>query len=156
MIAITPEDAMHRSRVVSLAFALLFGAGAAHADGKFGVFDAWIRSAPPGATMLAGYATLKNTGDAPLSVLTAQSDAFRMTSLHETIVANDVVKMRDVHRLVIPPGGEIRMEPGGRHLMMMQPRHEIVVGDKVEVVFLLLDGTRVQTYFNVVAADAPD
>ena len=69
---------MHRSRVVSLAFALLFATGAAHADGRLGVFDAWIRSAPPGTTMLAGYATLKNTGDAPVTVLTAQSDAFRM------------------------------------------------------------------------------
>jgi len=156
MIAITPEDAMHRSRVVSLAFALLFAAGSAHADGRLGVFDAWIRSAPPGTTMLAGYATLKNTGDAPVTVLTAQSDAFRMTSLHETIVANDVAKMREVHRLVVPPGGEVRMEPGGRHLMLMQPRHEIVVGDKIEVVFLLRDGTRVPTYFNVLAADASD
>lgn len=147
---------MHRSRVVLLALALLSGAGAAHAEGRLGVFDAWIRSAPPGATMLAGYATLKNTGDTPVTVLTAQSDTFRMTSLHETIVANDVAKMREVHRLVVPPGGEVRMEPGGRHLMLMHPRHDIAVGDKVEVVFLLRDGTRVQTYFNVLAADASD
>jgi len=156
MITIMPEDAMHRLRVVPFALALMLGAGAAHAEGSFGVFDAWIRQAPPGATMLAGYATLKNSGDAPITVLTVQSDAFRMTSLHETIVANDVAKMREVHRLVVPPGGEVRMEPGGRHLMLMQPRHEIVVGDKIEVVFLLLDGTRVQTYFNVLAADASD
>lgn len=147
---------MHRLRVVPFAMALMFGAHAAHAEGKFGVFDAWIRQAPPGATMLAGYATLKNSGDAPITVLTVQSDAFRMTSLHETIVANDVAKMREIHRLVVPPGGEVRMEPGGRHLMLMQPRQEIVVGDKIEVVFLLLDGTRVQTYFNVLAADASD
>ena len=40
--------------------------------------------------------------------------------------------------------------------MLMQPRHEIVVGDKIEVVFLLRDGTRLQTYFNVLASDASD
>ena len=147
---------MHRSRVVPLALALILGAGTTHADGKLGVFDAWIRQAPPGATMFAGYATLKNPGDAPITVWTVQSDAFRKTSVHETIVANDVAKMREVHRLVVPPGGEVRMEPGGRHLMLMQPRHEIVVGDKIEVVFLLRDGTRVQTYFNVLASDASD
>ena len=148
-----------RNRVggfIGMVFALLGSAGTAQAAGKLGVTDAWIREAPPGASMLAGYATLKNTGDAPVTVLTAQSDAFRMTSLHETIVANDVAKMREVHRLVVPPGGEVRMEPGGRHLMLMQPRHEIVVGDKIEVVFLLRDGTRVPTYFNVLAADASD
>jgi copper(I)-binding protein len=156
MIAIVPEDAMHRLCAVPLALVLMFGAGVAHADGKLGVFDAWIRQAPPGATMMAGYATLKNAGDAPITVLTVQSDAFRMTSLHETIIANDVAKMREVHRLVVPAGGEVQMTPGGRHLMLMQPRHGIVVGDKVEVMFLLADGTRVQTYFDVLASDASD
>ena len=62
---------MHRSRAVPLTLALLFGAGFARAEGKLGVFDAWIRQAPPGATMMAGYATLKNTGDMPVTVLTA-------------------------------------------------------------------------------------
>src|SRR5690348_12003275 len=101
MITIMAEDAMHRSSAVPLTLALLFGAGVAHAEGKLGVFDAWIRQAPPGATMMAGYATLKNTGDAPITVLTVQSDAFRMTSVHETIVANDMAKMREVHRLAV-------------------------------------------------------
>ena len=74
--------------------ALCWTTAVAHAAGRIGVFDAWIREAPPGATMLAGYATLKNTGDAPLTILTVQSDAFRMTSLHETVVDGDIVRAR--------------------------------------------------------------
>src|SRR5690349_20517172 len=76
IIAATPEAAMVRLRVVPLLLMLLFASTCAHAGGKLGVFDAWIRAAPPGATMMAGYATLKNGGDAPLTVLTVQSDAF--------------------------------------------------------------------------------
>lgn len=147
---------MHRPRVVPLLLMLLFVSNTALAGGQLGVFDAWIRAAPPGATMMAGYATLKNSGDAPLTVLTVQSDAFRLTSLHETIVAGDVSKMREIHRVVIEPGREVRLAPGGRHLMLMQPRHEIGVGDKVQVMFLLADGTRLETYFDVVAPDAVD
>lgn len=147
---------MHRSCVVPLLLMLLFASTSALADGKLGVFDAWIRAAPPGATMMAGYATLKNSGDAPLTVLTVQSDAFRLTSLHETIVDGDVSKMREIHRVVIEPGQEVRFAPGGRHLMLMQPRHEVGVGDKVQVMFLLADGTRLETYFDVVAPDAVD
>lgn len=143
-------------RVVPLLLMLPFASSSVHADGKLGVFDAWIRAAPPGATMTAGYATLKNSGDAPLTVLTVQSDAFRLTSLHETIVDRDVSKMREVHRLVLEPGSEIRLAPGGKHLMLMQPRHEIAVGDKVQVMFLLADGTRLETYFDVVAPDSGD
>lgn len=147
---------MVRPRFVPLLLMLLSASTSAHADGKLGVFDAWIRAAPPGATMMAGYVTLKNSGDAPLTVLTVQSDAFRLTSLHETVVERGVSRMREVHRLVIEPGGETRLAPGGKHLMLMQPRHAIEVGEKVQVMFLLSDGTRLETYFDVVAPDSTD
>ena len=134
--------------------ALLALCGNAHAEGKLGVTDAWIRPAPPGATMLAGYATLSNTGDAPLTVLAVQSPGFRMASLHETIIDKGVAKMHELHRLVIAAGQTVMLQPGGKHLMLMDPRKDIVAGEKIEMMFLLDDGTRVETYFDVVAADS--
>ncbi len=136
------------------AVAMLLSAATAHAAGKLGVYDAWIRAAPPGSTTLAGYATLTNTGDAPLSILTVQSDAFRQSSIHETILERGVAKMRELPRIDLAPGATIGMKPGGAHLMLMDPRHPIVAGEKVEIVFLLADGTRVETYFDVVAPEA--
>jgi copper(I)-binding protein len=138
---------------VWIALALFSVATSVHAEGKLGVTDAWIRAAPPGASMLAGYATLKNTGDAPISVLTVQSDVFRMASLHETVIEGSVSKMRELHSLDLAPGQSVTLQPGGKHLMLMQPRHEVVAGEKVEMLFLLADGTRLETYFDVVAAD---
>ena len=142
-------------RIACVWVALCCVATVARAEGRIGVFDAWIREAPPGATMLAGYATLKNTGDAPLTILTVQSDAFRMTSLHETVVEDGVARMREMHRLQIPAGGEVQLAPGGKHLMFMHPRGEIAAGDQVGVTFLMANGSRVETYFDVVAPD-PD
>lgn len=139
-------------RLVLLLVASL-AAGAVHAEGRVGVFDAWIRAAPPGATMLAGYATLKNSGNAPITILAVQSEVFRMTSLHETVVDGDTAKMREMHRLVIPPGGEVQLAPGGMHLMLMQPRREIQVGEQVAVTFMMSNGARVDTYFDVVSPD---
>lgn len=147
----------HLQRGLALiACALLGSTGIAHAAGKLGVTDAWIRLAPPGASMMAGYATLSNSGDEPVRVLTVQSDAFRMASLHETIIDKGVAKMREIHRLVIAPGATVTLEPGGKHLMLMQPRHAIVAGEKIEVMFLLSDSTRIETHFDVHGADAPD
>jgi copper(I)-binding protein len=37
--------------------------------------------------------------------------------------------------------------------MLLDPRHPIVAGDKIHMVFLLNDGTRVETYFDVIAPD---
>ncbi|MEP7045001.1 MAG: copper chaperone PCu(A)C [Dokdonella sp.] len=135
-------------------FALFGAAAVAHAGGKLGVTDAWIREAPPGATVLAGYATLKNSGDAPITVLTVQSDAFRMASLHETVIEDGVSKMREMHRIELAPDASITLQPAGKHLMLMQPRQEVHAGDKVEMLFLLADGTRLETYFDVVAPSA--
>lgn len=129
---------------------------AAHAQGKLSVQDAWIRAAPPGARMMAGYATLTNTGDAPLSVLTVQSDAFRQSSIHETVVERDVSRMRELPRVDLAPGATIQMKPGGAHLMLVEPRHPIRAGEKVRIVFLLADGKRVETLFDVVAPEATD
>jgi len=158
IIAATMEDAM-RNRVggfIGVVFALLGSAGSAQATGKLGVTDAWIREAPPGASMLAGYATLKNTGDAPITVLTVQSDTFRMASLHETLNDDGVSRMRELHRIELAPGASVTLKPGGKHLMLMQPRHEVHAGDKIEMLFLLDDGTRLETYFDVVAPSTSD
>ena len=134
--------------------AMLLSAATGHAQGKLSVYDAWIRAAPPDARTLAGYATLTNTGDAALSILTVQSDAFRQSSIHETIIDHGVAKMHELPRIDLAPGATIAMKPGGTHLMLMEPRHPIRVGDKVPMVFLLTDGTRVETYFDVVAPEA--
>ncbi|HEX5122132.1 MAG TPA: copper chaperone PCu(A)C [Rhodanobacteraceae bacterium] len=133
---------------------LLVVAPSARAEGKLTVYDAWIRKAPPGVSMMAGYATLKNEGDTPIKVLTVQSDAFRQSSIHETVVERGVSKMRELPRVDMAPGATVEMKPGGAHLMLVEPRHPILVGDKVHMVFLLADGTRVETYFDVLAADA--
>jgi copper(I)-binding protein len=148
---------MHRLQGFSgiAVIAILFAAStAAHAEGKLTVFDAWIRAAPPDSRMMAGYATLKNTGDTPIKLLTVQSDAFRQSSIHETVAEHDVTRMRELPRLDIAAGATIEMRPGGRHLMLLDPRHPIVAGEKVHMVFLLDDGTRVETYFDVIAPPA--
>ena len=132
---------------------MLVAAPSARAGGKLTVYDAWIRQAPPGVSMMAGYATLKNEGDAPLKVLTVQSDAFRQSSIHETVVDRGVSRMRELPRVDLAEGATIEMKPGGAHLMLSEPRHPIVVGDKVHMVFLLEDGTRVEANFDVVAPE---
>ena len=136
--------------------ALSIACASAHAEGKLGVLDAWVRAAPPGSTMLAGYATLTNTGDARVSVLTVQSNAFREASIHETVVERGVSRMRELPRVDLAPGATIELKPGGNHLMLSDPREPIVVGEKIEVIFLLSDGKRVTTNFDVVAADATE
>jgi len=127
----------------------MLAAAPVHAGGELGVFDAWIDAASADGVTWDGYATLKNTGDAPVVILTVQSDGFRMTSLHESAGA----RTRELHRVVIAPGDTLQLAREGRHLVLRHPREPVVKGARVSVRFLLADGQRVETWFDVTAAD---
>ena len=119
-----------------LKFGLLLALGCAmnaHAAGKLVVEHAWIRIAPPGAAMLAGYATLKNAGDAPFVVTGASSADFGDVSLHESFGKDGIERMRPLGDLTIAPGTSVAFAPGGRHFMLMDGRRELKAGDVVKI-----------------------
>ena len=107
--------------------------GQAMAAGKLVVEQAWIRTAPPGAMMLAGYASLRNTGDAPLVVTGADSTDFGSVSLHQSAEENGVERMRPLGKSEIAPDASVVFAPGGKHLMLMQPARGLKSGDTVKI-----------------------
>ncbi|HVJ61888.1 MAG TPA: copper chaperone PCu(A)C [Tahibacter sp.] len=127
----------------------------AAAAGKLVVDDAWIRAAPPGVRMLAGYARLTNAGDAPLVVTGATSAAFGDVSLHASAVEDGVAKMRPLPRLTIAPGATETLAPGGKHLMLMQPAATLEVGAKATIT-LTVEGGGDGTAEFVVRDGAPE
>ncbi|MBK8124626.1 MAG: copper chaperone PCu(A)C [Dokdonella sp.] len=126
----------------------------AWAAAQLSMVNAWIPQAPPGAGAMAGYLTISNGGDAAVDILAAQSDRFRMVSIHETVIENGVARMRELTRLELAPGKTVQFKPGGLHLMLMQPRSEVMPGEHIEITFLLSDGQRLPAIFEVQAADA--
>jgi periplasmic copper chaperone A len=126
----------------------------AQAGSHLVVEQAWIRTAPPGAMMLAGYASLYNEGDAPLTLTGADSADFVSVSMHESVVENGVESMRPLGRLNIAPGARVEFSPGGKHFMLMRPTHELKSGDKVRV-HIATDGGGGTTVQFTVRDEAP-
>jgi len=92
--------------------------------------DAWVKSAPDG--MSAGFGMLENTGDADVTVVSVESDVSPMMELHETVEneAGEMV-MREIEGgFVIPAGGELALEPGANHIMLMGLEGPLVAGDE--------------------------
>lgn len=138
--------------------ALLRGFGAAlllmigtvaHAAGRLTVEDAWIRAAPPGAMMLAGYMALGNTGDAPVVLVAADSDAFGDVSMHRTVEEDGVARMRPLERVIVAPGQRVTFAPGGMHLMLMRPKRALHAGDRITIRLRQADGTATPVEFTV-------
>lgn len=116
--------------ILLLAFA---GVANAQAGGRLVVEQAWIRAAPPGAMMLAAYATMRNEGDASLSLIGVDSADFASVSMHETVAENGIERMRPLERVEIPSGAHIEFSPGGKHFMLMRPARELRTGDTVKI-----------------------
>lgn len=106
------------------------------------VEGAWIRMPPAGLPMMAGYARITNPCRAPLAIVGVHSAAFADASLHETRVEGGISRMRATPALRLAPGGSAVLEPGGFHLMLMQPVKPLHAGDRVAIEFTLDDGRR--------------
>ena len=68
------------------------------------ITDAWIREAPPGATVLAGYLRATNRSDAGLDIVAIHSEVFERIELHRTVIEEGVARMLPVARLEIAAG----------------------------------------------------
>ena len=138
----------------ALTFAMLPLAGQALADGRLKVEHAWIRAAPPGATMLAGYAVLHNSGDAPVVVHAASSGDFAAVSIHETIEVDGVERMQTLEQVEMAPSATVTFAPGGKHFMLMRPSRTLAPGATVTVHLETNDSDGVDANF-VVSEDEP-
>ncbi|MFJ4165571.1 copper chaperone PCu(A)C [Microbacterium sp. NPDC089698] len=81
--------------------------------------NAWVKSAEDG--MSATFGTLTNSSGDDVTVVSVASEASNMLQLHET-VANESgeMVMREIKGgFVIPARGELALEPGGNHIMLM-------------------------------------
>jgi copper(I)-binding protein len=103
----------------------------------------WIRSAPPAASVMAGYLRFEAGGTA-VTITGAECAGFGTTELHESAEVDGVATMRELARVEVPAGGSIDFAPGGKHLMLMSPTAIPAAGETVACTLLLADGTRLE------------
>lgn len=118
------------------------------------VADPWIRAAPPTARVLAGYMVVDNPGTQAATLVGAASPLAGMVEIHETVVTDGVASMEHRPELVIPAGGQLVLEPGGAHLMFMQPSAVPGEGETVPVTLRMGDGRSLEIDFAVRAGAA--
>jgi periplasmic copper chaperone A len=78
----------------------------------------------PGTTTGAAYLTLRNPGDAPVTVTAVTSPQYDAVHLHESVADDGVARMRPLPSLLIAPGAAERLEPGSKHLMLVGRRDD--------------------------------
>lgn len=104
------------------------------------VTDAWVKVAKTGA-MSAAFGIVKNPTDKPVTLVAVESAVSPM-QVHEMAMVDGSMVMRRVEKLTIPAGGQLVLEPGGNHLMMMKLSKPIKAGAMLPVTLTMSDGSQ--------------
>lgn len=106
------------------------------------IFDPWVREAPPGASALAAYMVLENSGDTVQVLTGISSPVSDSVEIHRTIITDGVARMVQQQSVTIPPGEKLTFESGGYHIMVMNPP-ALKAGERVPFTLQLQDGSTV-------------
>lgn len=94
----------------------------------------WARLAPASAPVAGGYLTLTNTGAQPDTLIGGTTAAAERVEIHEMRIEDGVARMRPLRDgQEIGPGASVELEPGGTHLMFVNPVRAFSEGERFEV-----------------------
>lgn len=125
---------------VGLAAGLSMAHAAEHAaQGGLLITQAWVRPAVKGQSGTGGFMRLLSPQG---GTLLGFESPVATAELHEMAMDGDVMRMRPLKALTLPAGQPVDLKPGSYHLMLMNLKKPLKVGDVVPVTFKLqgMDG----------------
>ena len=105
------------------------------------VENAWARAVtvemgeegPRPGTNSTVYLEIRNRGPGPDRLLGGETGAASRVELHESVLAGDVMRMRQVEGVDLPPGEVVKLIPGSFHIMLLDLRRSLVAGDTLSL-----------------------
>jgi len=111
-----------------------------YADGSIVVSDDWIVAAPPNARVIAGYMTIKNKSSQTRKLIKVSSEHFKRIEIHRTEMHGDIMRMVPQDELDIPARGNVSLQPGSYHLMLLGPESVPKEGERVNLILQFDNG----------------
>ena len=124
------------SSVVNLLLLCLFS-GSLYANQALSIENAWIPEAPPGASVMAGFMTIKNDSDQSIDIVAISSPAFKSVEMHLSKEVNGIAKMLPQKKLTIPAKQQLVLKSGSYHLMLIKPVKRLTDGQSANLKFSL-------------------
>jgi periplasmic copper chaperone A len=144
---------------VFVAGAIVLSSPARAVDYKVGTLEIdrpWSRAVPKGASVAAGYLTIRNTGTEPDRLLSGSTPVAGKFEIHEMSVDREgVMRMRPLPAvLVIKPGETVELKPLSLHIMLTGLREPIEKGKPSRAALVFEKAGTVEVDFAVEAAGA--
>ncbi len=113
------------------------------------VRNVWIREPMPGQSVAAAYMTLESTRG--MALVKADSPVAGVVELHRMWMDHGIMRMRAMPRIDLPAGQAVRLTPGGLHVMLIDLRRTLRVGEYVPLTLVFEDAQHAQQKISVQA-----
>jgi periplasmic copper chaperone A len=114
-------------RATAVALALAAAPGQVRAQIK--VDNPWARGAVPGQLATGVFLDITSARDAVL--IKAESAIARTVEVHAMEMKDNLMTMREVPKVDLPAGKQVRLAPGGLHIMLMDLKQPVKNGETV-------------------------
>ena len=127
-----------------LTLALCLLAANTLAQAQVTIQDAWVRGTVPSQKASGAFMQLSSTQN--LRLVGASSPVAGVVEIHEMVMAQDIMRMRQISGLDLVPGQVLALKPGGYHVMLMDLKTQLKGGDTVPLT-LTFEDPKTQTRF---------
>lgn len=149
---------MLRTLIRGLRAVLLFTPLLAHAaaPSPLRIEQAYSYATPAPGITAVGFLTLINDGPAD-RLVAVQTAAARRVEIHEMSMAGGIMRMRALpDGLPVPAQGRVALEPGGYHLMLIDPAQALKVGGEFPLTLEFASGRRLDVRLDVRSREAEE
>ena len=123
---------MRRFAIATAAFCAATSVYAADVKvGNLSIDDVWARSGQPGQVS-AAFMEIKNKGAAD-KIVSANCDCAKATELHTMTMSDGKMIMAQVPAMDVPANGELKLKPGGYHIMLIGLNRPLVSGETLPI-----------------------
>ena len=88
-----------------------------------------------GQRAAAAYVSIFNPSDKDIYIKSISTDICESAEIHEIVLKEDIMKMQKVSSLKISAMGEVYLQPGNTHIMLMGLKKELVKGSSFKIIF---------------------
>ena len=134
-------------RSILLLLALALCATACTPADPINVSNAWLRAPAPGLSVAVGYFDVVNRGNIPIELVGARSDFNGAIEIHTHVHDGDMLQMRQLDTVALPPEQTVSFTSGGLHLMVFA--FNSVTSNPLPITLLFSDGSQRTVAFEV-------
>ena len=130
------------SLVLMMSLAVAHAADHAHGMHAVKVDSPFVRLMPPTQPNTGAFMVLENTGKKDLNLVSAESDVSKVVELHDHVMVDGMMRMREVEKIAIPAGKRAELKPGSLHVMLIGLHKPLQDGQMVDITLIFDDGSR--------------